>query len=262
MFNGGRTRQLVGKLAERFAHVSAVLPDLGSIGRGCFVSSFTQQQVRENSTWQFDDSIVIPSGIDRRMLALPPAPAGRPWEWKIGYLGRFDPRKGTETLLRALPLLPSEATLFMYGRGGGEERQRLTRLADQLGVLERVSFGALDRSELAQTYRSLDCVIFPSEWPEPFGLVPLEAMECGIPVVATGVGGSKDFLTDGANCLYFEPGDSQCLALTVTRLATDPDLRARLVQEGRRTAANYDVDFMADRYEREFAAAAGPTSNP
>ena len=253
-FNGSSARRLAGRLAERLARISAVLPDLGSVGRACFVSSFTQEEVRQNSPWRFADATVIPSGIDRSMLDLPPAKESE-WRWRIGYLGRFDSRKGTDTLVRALPLFHPDATLIMYGRGGEAERRRLRGLATELGVADRISFGTLDRSELAKAYRELDCVVFPSEWPEPFGLVPLEAMECGTPVAATGVGGSRDFLADGVNCLYFEPGDSQGLATAVSRLASNAALRAELVNEGRRTAAAYDVEFMADRYEREFIAA-------
>lgn len=253
--NGSSARRFAGRLAERLTGLSAVLPDLGSVGRACFVSSFTQEDVRQNSPWNFADATVIPSGIDRAMLALPAAKKAS-WRWKVGYMGRFDPRKGTETLVRAVPLFPPDATLSMYGRGGEAERERLQGLATELGVDERVTFGALDRSELAKTYRELDCLVFPSEWPEPFGLVPLEAMECGIPVVATGVGGSRDFLADGINCLNFEPGDERGLAAAVGLLASDPLLRAELVQEGHRTAAAFDVEFMADRYEREFITAA------
>ena len=261
MFNGSRVRRSFGRLAERLERVSAVLPDLGNVGRACFVSSFTQEDVRQNSPWHFDDSTVIPSGIDRSMLDLAPAEKSK-WRWRIGYLGRFDSRKGTETLVRALPLFDPEATLFMYGRGGEPERQRLEALASELGVAERVIFGTLDRSELAKAYRDLDCVVFPSEWPEPFGLVPLESMQCGTPVVATGVGGSRDFLADCVNCLYFRPGDPKELADAVHRLASDPALRARLVREGERTAVDYDVEFMADRYEQEFIAAAQASGRP
>lgn len=258
-FNGRPVRRLAGRLAERLTGLSAVLPDLGSVGRACFVSRFTQEQVGENSKWHFDDATVIPSGIDRTMLDLPIPTDGESeseWRWKIGYMGRFDPRKGTETLLRGFSLLPTEAKLFMYGRGGEAERRRLQGVAGELGVADRAFFGTLGRSELAQAYRDLDCVVFPSEWPEPFGLVPLEAMECGTPVAATGVGGSKDFLIDGVNSVLFEQSNPDALASAVLRLASDPGLRAALVNEGRRTAAQYDVELMADRYERELITAA------
>ena len=86
--------------------------------------------------------------------------------------------------------------------------------------------------------------IFPSEWEEPFGLVPLEAMACDTPVVATGVGGSADFLFDGGNCLLFPPADDVALAAAVRRLADDPAQRRDLVTSGRRTAAWADSDAL------------------
>ncbi len=135
------------------------------------------------------------------------------------------------------------------------ERDRLRRLACELGVDDRVAFGSLDQPQLAAAYRSADAVVFPSEWPEPFGLVPLEAMECGTPVVATGVGGSADFLEDGVNCVLFQPGDPVDLARTLQRLAGDPQLRRRLVDAGHGTAKSYDVAHMADAYEKALVAA-------
>jgi glycosyltransferase involved in cell wall biosynthesis len=156
-------------------------------------------------------------------------------------------------------MLPNETSLAMYGRGGEEERRRLGQLAGDLKVADRVTFGSLDREELGVAYRSADAVVFPSEWPEPFGLVPLEAMECGTPVVATGVGGSADFLEDGGNCLLFQPGDPADLARALLRLAEDAQLRERVVDVGRGTALTYDVVHMADAYEKAFLAAVDGT---
>ena len=254
MFNGSIARNAIGHVCQRLLSVPCVLPDLGSLGHASFVSSFTREDVQVNAPWTFDENGIIPSGIDRSNLKatndsiLP----SRSWDWKLGYFGRFDPRKGTETLLRGFALLPEQSSLAMYGRGDAGERDRLRAMATSLGVGERVSFGSLDSSELGGAYRRFDCVIFPSEWPEPFGLVPLEAMECGVPVVATGVGGSADITIDGVNSLLFRSGDPVGLATAVRRLAADPDLRAQLVEGGRRTAERYDVDHMADAYEKRF----------
>lgn len=255
MFNGPAARRVIGRLSESLFSVPCVLPDLGSLGHASFVSSFTRDDVEAHSPWAFEDNGIIASGIDRSNLqahATDSRVPARSWGWKLGYFGRFDPRKGTETLLRALALLPEESSLVMYGRGGDGERERLRAIADDLGIGSRVSFGSLGSSELGGAYRALDCVVFPTEWPEPFGLVPLEAMECGIPVVATGAGGSADITIDGVNSILFRPGDAPGLAKAVRRLADDTDLRARLIESGRRTAERYDVDHMADAYEKRF----------
>jgi D-inositol-3-phosphate glycosyltransferase len=153
-----------------------------------------------------------------------------------------------------LPSLP-RATLAMYGRGGEAERARLAALAVELGIEHRVTFGSLDPQEVGAAYRAADCVVFPSEWPEPFGLVPLEAMECETPVIATGTGGSADFLDDRVNCLLFEPGNPTSLATAVEEMAADDVLRSKLRAQGRATAKSYDVAHMADAYEHRFLVA-------
>jgi len=107
-----------------------------------------------------------------------------------------------------------------------------------------------------------DAVIFPSEWDEPFGLVPIEAMACGTPVIATGVGGSGEFLVDGANCLRFKAGDPASLAEAVRRLAGDPALRSDLVSGGLRTASWFDIDFLADHIDTWIDALIEPSTHP
>ena len=83
------------------------------------------------------------------------------------------------------------------------------------------------RDALAGVYAGADALLFCVEWPEPFGLVPLEAMAVGTPVVATGTGGSAEYLRDGENCLLVEPGDADARSpRAVRRLAGDPELRA------------------------------------
>ena len=113
------------------------------------------------------------------------------------------------------------------------------------------------RAELRERYAEADVCLFPTEWPEPFGLVPLEAMACGTPVVATGSGGSGEFLLHGENCLRFPPGDAAALAAAVRRLADDPDLRRRIVRTGFATANELSVDRLADVLEAWHIAAAG-----
>ena len=257
MFSGGPLKRGLGKLVERRSDLPTIVPDIGALGHASFVSEFTRRGVQASSRWDFVRSDVVPSGIDRRSLVDLGGNPGRKdeWRWHLVYLGRFDVRKGTDTLIKALPLLPHETVLSMYGRAGESERDRLKQLAEQLGVSDQIRFGTLDREQVGRAYRDADCVVFPSEWPEPFGLVPLEAMECSTPVVATGVGGSADFLQDGLNCLLFPVGDPAALAAAVRRLAEEPELRSRLVAAGSETACRYDVEFMADAYEARFREA-------
>src|SRR5213076_2573694 len=120
-------------------------------------------------------------------------------------------------------------------------------LAERLGVGDRITWlGAVSRAQLPDIYAEADCLVFPSRWQEPFGLVPIEAMACGTPVVATGTGGSGEFLRDGYNCVVFHAGESRSLAAAIQRLHDDPDLRRRVVRGGLHTADELDVERLTD----------------
>jgi glycosyltransferase involved in cell wall biosynthesis len=103
---------------------------------------------------------------------------------------------------------------------------------------------------LAALYRDADAVLFPVRWQEPFGLVPLEAMACGTPVVATGTGGSAEYLVDEGNALMVAPDDPAALARAVRRMASDPALRARLRRHGLVTSAGHDRRRSSAELER------------
>ena len=170
--------------------------------------------------------------------------------------GRLDPRKGLETAVRALVHLPT-TTLELLPAADDPYRAELEKLAAELGVRDRLQFTLTTRDRLRRHYLDADVCVFPTEWDEPFGLVPLEAMACGTPVVATGRGGSGEFLLGDENCLRFPDGDPAALAAAVQRLAADPSLRERLVTGGLRTAAELTVDRYAESLEEWHIAAAG-----
>jgi len=92
-------------------------------------------------------------------------------------------------------------------------------------------------------------------WEEPWGLVPLEAMARGRPVVATGRGGSREYLRDGENCLLFAAGSAPSLAAALRRLAEDPGLRARLRDGGLATAPRHTEPVFNAAVEAAVAAA-------
>jgi glycosyltransferase involved in cell wall biosynthesis len=151
-----------------------------------------------------------------------------------------------QTAVQSLAHCPAEATLTVVGRGDRAHLAELQADAARLGVADRVRFTSVPRQQIGQHYRAADAVVFPSAWEEPFGLVPLEAMASGTPVVATATGGAAEFLVDETNCLVVPLGQAATLAAALERLAADPDLRRRLVAGGRRTAAELDVDRLAD----------------
>jgi glycosyltransferase involved in cell wall biosynthesis len=246
-------RRLPVVLAKAAGHVLGVpttVPDLGRTGPFCFISEVTRHRAAVYAPWSMDDTAIVYCGIDGRLFTPPdPLPSPPPWEGRLLYVGRYDPRKGIETAIRALAHLDAGTTLEVQGTGDPAERDRLAALARELGVADRVEFGDVDRATLVERYRAADALVFPSEWEEPFGLVPLEAMACGTPVVATGVGGSGEFLLDPGNCVRFAAGDPVALAGAVRRLAADPELRQALVEQGFRTARALDVDRLTDCFE-------------
>ena len=213
-----------------------------------YVSEHVRRTAEQRAPWRPATSAVVGSGIDPVDFPVRP-PEPRPWAWRLLHVGRLDPRKGIDDAVRALALLPPGATLDVVGRGDPEHRTALEALVDELGVAVR--FDAVPRSALAERYAAADAVVFAPTWEEPFGLVPLEAMACATPVVATGTGGSAGFLVDGENCLLVPPRDPAAIAAAVHRLAGDEALRRRLVEGGVRTAAAHDADAYAERLERE-----------
>jgi glycosyltransferase involved in cell wall biosynthesis len=196
------------------------------------------------------DTAVEPLGVWPGFDAREPAP----WSWRLAYVGRIDERKGIAVAIEALTHLP-EATLTITGGGDPREADRLLDRASALGVAPRVTFEPpVSREALPDVYADADAIVFPVTWFEPFGLVPLEAMAVGRPVLATGRGGSGDYLRDGENALLHEPGDAASLAATVRRLADDPALRARLRAGGLATAAELTERRWLDAVVREHGA--------
>jgi glycosyltransferase involved in cell wall biosynthesis len=256
-------RPRAARLVQRLTGVPTDLPPLHDTGQFCFVSDCTRRRADELSRWRFPEAEIVPLGVNPAEFPIPAEPPpDRAWQWRLVYVGRMDDRKGIDTVVRALAQLPQEASLTLVGRGDDRYRAHLEALADQLGVASRVRFCVSERAELAQVYRGADVVVFPSTWEEPFGLVPLEAMACATPVVATGTGGSAEFLAPEVNCLYFTPSDPGSLTDAVLRLAQDGSLRRRLVRSGFSTAGRLTTVRLGDDMEARLTAAADRRPSP
>ena len=242
-------------LAERIVGAPARV-DLDRAARYLFVSEATRRHALASGRAPASTGIAH-SGIDPAFLD--PAPE-RPWSWSLLYVGRLDERKGVDTAVESLVRLP-QANLTLIGGWNEREERRLSRLAEETGVLGRVAFaGQLSREQVRAAYAEADAVVFPVRWEEPWGLVPLEAMGRGRPVVATGRGGSGEYLRDGVNCLLFEAGDAAALAAAAERLARDAELRRRLRDAGSETAAQHTEGRFNEQVLAELEAAAGAGS--
>lgn len=157
---------------------------------------------------------------------------------RLLMVGRLVPRKGLGDAVRALAEVPG-AELFIAGgpdraRLAGDEGATTVRAAAAAaGVADRVHLlGRVARPDMPDLLRSADVVLCPP-WYEPFGIVPLEAMACGRPVVATAVGGMLDTVHDGVTGLLVPPRRPTALAAAVRALLDDPRRRARMGAAGR-----------------------------
>jgi D-inositol-3-phosphate glycosyltransferase len=206
---------------------------------------------------------VVPCGVDLDRF-IPHGPrASRDGRYRILSLGRLVPRKGVETTIRALPGVPG-AELVIAGGGDATteaERSRLAVIAQDCGVGERVRLvGQIPRGDVPALLRSADVVV-SVPWYEPFGMVPLEAMACGVPVVASAVGGHLDTVVDGRTGALVSPRDVGALAQRLRELLADP---ARLAAIGSAAAARaracYGWDHIAGETERLYRRLLAGTS--
>ncbi len=245
-------RPRAARMVRAMTGVPTTIADIGKAGVFCFVSEDTRRFAEERSRWTFPVSTTVWSGVDS--AAFFPMQRRPDWRWQLLFVGRIRRTKGVDTVIEALAQLP-EAQLTLIGKGDPDYEQEVRALADELGVSDRMTWATATRDELRQRYADADVLVFPSRWREPLGLVPLEAMACGTPVVATGRGGSGEFCIDGVTCLRFDANDAEGLAACVRRLAEDPSLREQIVRGGFATAAELNVDRLADVLETWHLAA-------
>jgi glycosyltransferase involved in cell wall biosynthesis len=171
---------------------------------------------------------------------------------KILYAGQLHEYKGVHTILESIQHLPEwlNTQITIAGNGPHEYKEHLKDLADQTGINVRFA-GQLSHDELAIEYRNNHVFIFPSIWPEPFGLTHLEAMASGTTVISTTDGGHGEFLVDGENALTFSKADPIELAAAITRLCETKGLSESLACNAR---AMVEERFSMERYVDDLEA--------
>ncbi|MGI5181491.1 glycosyltransferase [Dactylosporangium sp. CA-152071] len=199
------------------------------------------------------DTVVVPSGVDGEVFAPngPRADHLRPGMRRILSVGPLVPRKGFADLVEALRRVPGAELVVVGGPAPDRihrdpEARRLMELADRSGVGDRVRLiGAVAQQDLPSWYRSAD-VLACAPWYEPFGLTPLEAMSCGVPVVAYEVGGIGESVIDNVTGLLVPARDVPAMASA---------LRGLLGDEVRRMSyASAAIDRVRSRYTWERTA--------
>jgi glycosyltransferase involved in cell wall biosynthesis/phosphoheptose isomerase len=195
---------------------------------------------------------VIPCGVDLDLFRPDgPREPRRNGLHRLVCVGRLVERKGIGNAISALRRLPHAELIVAGGSDRARlaedpEARRLLALADEEDVAERVELrGRLDREQVPRLLRSADAVV-SVPWYEPFGIVPLEAMACGVPVVASAVGGMIDTVVYDSTGLHVPPRDPERLAEVLASLLRDPDRRERLGRAGvQRTRRLYDWNRIA-----------------
>jgi glycosyltransferase involved in cell wall biosynthesis len=227
--------------SRRLSFLDALAPvptriDFERAGEWLFVSSVLLERARD-AGWRLPNAEVAHPGIDHALFDRPRAPR-RDWGGRLLYCGRIDERKGIDLAIEALPMLP-DATLRVVGGGDEQHLAELTAQAESLGVAPRVKFERVPRDQLLATYADADVTLFPVRWEEPFGLVPIESMAAGTPVVASGRGGSGEYLRDGANCVLFDVRSGAAGLVSAIERLKDRSLLERLHAGGLQTASRF-----------------------
>lgn len=202
-------------------------------------SEAMRQEVQRLFGLAADKVAVIPNGIDlpadsEQEKAPSRTAFAAPDEKLLFHIGRLVPEKGAGVLLETVPHLLKRHNLRVVIAGSGPYRPELERRAAALGISGRVRFVGFISDSLARAlYSYADVAVVPSTY-EPFGIVALEAMAAGAPLVASDVGGLADIVIHGENGLKALPGQVSSLAEQIDRLLTDPALARRLAGQGLR----------------------------
>jgi colanic acid/amylovoran biosynthesis glycosyltransferase len=215
---------------------------------------------------RFADKVhVVRAGVDTRLFApadIRPAGGGRPLA--IVSVGTLHEVKGQTHLIEACRLLAGEGVEVSCRLiGSGPDRDMLARRIRDAGLEERVVLaGPRTRTEIAEALRSADCLVAPSVPTrqgrrEGIPVVLMEAMSCGLPVVASAISGIPELVEDRVSGLLVPPGDARAIADALRMLEADPLLRERLGRAARRRVlAEFDLDASAAELARRFGAEA------
>jgi glycosyltransferase involved in cell wall biosynthesis len=215
------------------------------------ISERVRTQLKEHYHVPDERIVTIPNGIN--LSRFDPANASSRSEVRrsfgvpedvplLLFVGSQYRLKGLEFVIRALAEMKTKAVLLV---AGGDVAAPFKRLAEQLGVRDRVIFAGA-RSDLPRIYPAADALVLPTLY-ETFALVCLEAMASGLPVLASPVGGIEDYLVDGDNGFHIRR-DAEDIAVKLDRVLNEPSLHAQIRERGLATAQNYSWDKIAKQY--------------
>lgn len=198
------------------------------------------------------DYTVIPNGIDLRAFhdGVEPLPEFNDGSLNILFLGRLEKRKGFEYLLRTFPYLKHDfarVRLIVAGAYSDDDKAQYESLTDKTGLGDVHFVGFVSPEMKPRYYRTCDVFCAPSTGGESFGITLLEAMAMGKPIVTSNVEGYRDVVQHGEEGLLVPPKDETALAVALTRLLADRELRQKMGQKGQRKALDYSWAKVARR---------------
>jgi phosphatidyl-myo-inositol dimannoside synthase len=234
---------------------------LGCVDRILSVSEFTRTSIQQQAP-HLDRSrvTVFPNALSESWVTpqdgmREAAPEGNRFLLSVGRIDKRDRSKGVITTIEALSRLADRSVHYVIA-GGGNDREHLETVAARCGVAERVHFaGAVSDETLALLYRTCSAFVLPSGQ-EGFGIVFLEAMYFGAPVIAAREKGAIDVVRDGETGLLVRYGDAADLAAAIDRMLRDDALRTRLREAALKTVVG-DGQFTFRAFTNRCAQALG-----
>ncbi len=199
--------------------------------------------------WFGGEYMIVPNGVD--VDAAPEGPKPLSDELRLLFVGRAEERKGLPVLLAAFQALvehvPSRLTVI------GADPEDVSRLVADPDVLSHIDvLGKVSDSVLWRHLGDADVLCAPSLAGESFGMVLIEAMAAGTPVIASGIAGYRDVVNDGVDGVLVPPADPQALAEELQLLAHEPERRLAMGEEGRRSAQRYAWPRIADEVKQVY----------
>lgn len=168
------------------------------------------------------------------------------------FCGRLTKEKGINYLIQSMPrIINNFPDVKLTIAGSGSQRKELEYLICKLNISANVIFvGRINNKKLQKFYSESDIILVPSVWDEPFGLVGVEAMSVGRPVIASNVGGIPEWLDDGKTGFLVDPGNSEQIAGKVIELFSDRKLLEQMGKNARKKAEQFSIEKHANKIEK------------
>lgn len=241
-----------GSNPSRFKKIYPLLtPLLRTIWRGAQFRTVCSQELAQlgQAVDAHSEFLVIPNGVETERFTPIERPANP--KVKILFIGRLIPRKGFQRVVHALPALrklslhPFEVEVV----GSGTAREDLDQLAQALGVSDLIHYaGTVSYEQLEKSYQYADIFVLTS-LSEGMPSVILEAMGCGLPVIASDVGGNNEIVHDGVNGYLIQGDDTARIAEKLALLINDNERRKTMGAKSRQMALSYDWKIIMQQYE-------------